>query len=169
MWMQNNYSILWGVVINVYSLDRTLSSLFNIQSHFTHFEVKKFTLGDWLWGCQWAGVKAGGKVKETSSLCQTLEPHIPHTTEPMEMLHSRVTDGTLPCCSRVLHPTSDTETAFGVLEPPVPAWFSIASSCCQRYSSETRKKMQFLPLSHYLEPPRACTIRVFWETMWQSG
>ena len=97
--MQHIYSILWGIVINVYSFDRTLTSLFNIQSHFTHFEVKKFTLGDWLWGCQWAGVKAGGKVKEMSSLCQTLEPHIPHTTEPMEMLCSRVTDGTLPCCS----------------------------------------------------------------------
>ena len=34
-----------------------------------------------------------------SNLCQRLEPHIPHTTELTEMLHSRVTEGILPCCS----------------------------------------------------------------------
>lgn len=76
--MKHKYSILWGIVINVYSFDRTLTSLFNIQSHFTHFEVKKFTSGDWLLGCPWTGVKAGRKVKEMSSLPNTGAPHSPH-------------------------------------------------------------------------------------------
>ena len=45
------------------------------------------------WSESWG--KSEGNVKSLPKL----EPHIPHTTELTEMLHSRVTEGTLPCCS----------------------------------------------------------------------
>lgn len=66
---------------------------------------------------------------------------------------------------RVLYPTSDTGTAFGVADPAAPAGYSAVHSSysCQITSLEARKKMQFLSFSHYTVPPRAGTLRVEWE------